>query len=130
MAAAALLVALLHQEQAGAPSTQRVVALPDEMAAFRQSRPAGQMALTTYVSQTIIGVALFYGVGLGLHGTIGLLEGTMLAIGIFAAQCVIARFWLRWFRFGPIEWIWRRMTYGAPIAFLRNASPNASSASV
>ena len=92
--------------------------------------PAGRMALTTYVSQTLIGVALFYGVGLGLRGQIGLVEGTILAFGIFAMQCMIARFWLRWFLFGPIEWIWRRATYGAPIPLLRHFSPKASRASV
>jgi uncharacterized protein len=77
------------------------------------------MALTTYVSQTLLGIVLFYGVGLGLNGRIGLTEGTLLAIAIFAAQCLIARFWLHWFRFGPIEWIWRRITYGVPIPFVR-----------
>jgi uncharacterized protein len=92
--------------------------------------PAGRMALTTYVSQTLIGVALFYGVGLGLRGQIGLVEGTILAIGIFAMQCVIASLWLRWFLFGPIEWVWRRTTYGAPIPLLRNVSPRASRASI
>jgi uncharacterized protein len=51
---------------------------------------AGRMALTTYLSQTLIGVALFYGVGLRLRGQVGLVEGTILAIGIFAMQCVIA----------------------------------------
>jgi uncharacterized protein len=81
--------------------------------------PAGRMALTTYVSQTLLGIVLFYGVGLGLNGRIGLTEGTLLAIAIFAAQCLIARFWLHWFRFGPIEWIWRRITYGVPIPFVR-----------
>lgn len=91
--------------------------------------PAGRMALTTYVSQTLVGIALFYGVGVGLHGQIGLIEGTMLATGIFLTQCVIASLWLRWFRFGPIEWIWRRLTYGAPIAFLRDPSPQATRAS-
>jgi len=90
---------------------------------LRWTAPAGRMALTTYVSQTLIGVALFYGVGLGLRGRIGLVEGTVLAIGIFAAQCLVAGLWLRWFRFGPIEWVWRRATYGVPIAFLRNVSP-------
>lgn len=85
--------------------------------------PAGRMALTTYVFQTLIGISLFYGVGLGLHGRIGLLEGTILAIAIFAAQCAVARLWLRWFHFGPIEWVWRRMTYGKPIALFRIESP-------
>jgi uncharacterized protein len=90
--------------------------------------PAGRMALTTYVSQTVIGIALFYGVGLGLRGQVGLVDGTLLAMGIFATQGLIAGLWLQWFQYGPIEWIWRRTTYGAPIVFLRNVSPKASRA--
>jgi len=92
--------------------------------------PAGRMALTTYVSQTVIGIMLFYGVGLGLNGRVGLVEGIMLAIAIFAAQCAISSVWLRWFYFGPIEWIWRRMTYGAPIALLRPAPVRTTRATV
>jgi len=97
---------------------------------LRWLAPAGRMALTTYVSQTLIGVGLFYGVGLGLYGRIGLVEGTVLAVGIFGTQCVVAKVWLRWFRFGPIEWVWRRATYGAPIAFLRSVTPKVASAPV
>ncbi len=85
--------------------------------------PAGRMALTTYVSQSLIGIALFYGIGLGWGGSIGYSEGLVLAILIFTAQCVIARFWLNAFRFGPLEWLWRRATYGAPVAFLRRRTP-------
>jgi uncharacterized protein len=97
---------------------------------LRWLAPAGRMALTTYVSQTLIGVALFYGVGLGLRGQVGLIAGTMLAIAIFAGQCALAALWLRFFHFGPIEWIWRRATYGAPIALLRSVPPKAERASV
>jgi uncharacterized protein len=97
---------------------------------LRWLAPAGRMALTTYVTQTLIGIGIFYGVGLGLYGQIGLVEGTTLAVGIFAAQCVVAKVWLRWFRFGPIEWVWRRATYGAPIAFLRSVPPKVASARV
>ena len=93
---------------------------------LRWLAPAGQMALTTYISQTLILAALFYGVGAGLYGRVGLIEGAMLALGIFVVQCAIAAVWLRWFQFGPIEWVWRRLTYGASIALLRHASPNAS----
>lgn len=85
--------------------------------------PVGRMALTTYISQTLIGIGLFYGVGLGLQGRIGLVEGTGLALAIFAAQCVVAGLWLRLFRFGPVEWVWRRLTYGVPVPFLRRALP-------
>lgn len=95
---------------------------------LRWLAPAGRMALTTYVSQTLVGIALFYGVGLGLRGHIGLVEGTLLAIAIFGAQCAIAAVWLRWFRFGPIEWLWRRATYGKPISFRRNAPTKTSHA--
>ncbi len=98
---------------------------------LRRLAPAGRMALTVYVSQTLIGIALFYGVGLGLglRGQVGLVEGTLLAMAIFVAQCAIAALWLRWFRFGPLEWLWRRMTYGAPIALLRNVAVKPSGAS-
>ncbi len=82
--------------------------------------PTGRMALTSYISQTLMGVTLFYGVGLGLRGKIGLVEGTTLAIAIFVLQCVASRFWLHWFLYGPIEWIWRRTTYGTPINFRRS----------
>jgi len=81
--------------------------------------PVGRMALTNYASQTLAGIALFYGVGFGLWGRVGLAEGTVLAVAVFAAQCGLSALWLRGFRFGPLEWLWRRATYGAPIPFLR-----------
>jgi len=82
----------------------------------------GRMALTTYVSQTVILAALFYGVGLGLYGTVGLAEGTLLAFAIFALQSMAAALWFRVFQFGPLEWIWRRFTYGEPVRILRRTS--------
>jgi len=81
--------------------------------------PVGQMALTTYVSQTLVGITLFYGIGLGLRGRLGLAEGTAVGLFIFALQCLLSALWLRHFRFGPLEWVWRRATYGVPIAFAR-----------
>jgi uncharacterized protein len=82
--------------------------------------PAGRMALTTYVSQTLIGVLLFYGVGLRLGHSVGFIEGTALAVAIFALQCIAARIWLGFFRFGPLEWLWRCATYGTPVEFRRH----------
>jgi uncharacterized protein len=86
---------------------------------LRALAPLGQMALTTYVSQTLIGIALFYGIGVGLWGHVGLAEGTAAAVLIFALQGLTSAMWLRHFRFGPLEWVWRRATYGVPIAFFR-----------
>lgn len=81
--------------------------------------PAGRMALTTYVSETLIAIALFYGVALGWWGTIGALECDVVAIAIFSLQCALCAAWLHRFRFGPLEWCWRRATYGVPLAMLR-----------
>lgn len=79
----------------------------------------GRMALSTYVSQTLLGLTFFYGLGFGMRGQIGLADGTILAMVVFAIQCAIATAWLRWFLFGPVEWLWRRLTYGKPIPFKR-----------
>ena len=73
--------------------------------------PAGRMALTNYLMQTIICVTIFYGYGFGKFGTVGAAEATLLALGIFAFQIVLSTVWLRFFRYGPMEWIWRQLTY-------------------
>src|SRR5712671_1742694 len=75
---------------------------------LRVLAPAGRMALTTYVSQTLIGMFLFYGIGLNLGNKLGFAESTAVALAIFATQCFACRLWLQYFRFGPLEWIWRR----------------------
>ena len=90
---------------------------------LRVLAPAGRMALTTYVSQTLIGVFLFYGIGLGFGKTLGFVEAIAVAVAIFAMQCVVARIWLQFFGFGPLEWLWRRATYGTPVAIIRRSEP-------
>jgi uncharacterized protein len=74
--------------------------------------PAGRAALTVYLSQTIICIALFYGVGLGLGGRVGPTLFLPIALAIFAVQVALSLLWLRYFRFGPVEWVWRSLTYG------------------
>ena len=54
---------------------------------------------------------LFYGIGLGLGASIGLGETELVALGVFAFQIIFSLVWLRWFRFGSLEWIWRILTY-------------------
>lgn len=92
---------------------------------LRALAPAGRMALTTYVSQTLIGISLFYGIGLGIGEKLSSLQMTLAAIAIFALQCVGSRLWLQAFRFGPLEWLWRRATYGTPVAMLRRSAAEA-----
>ena len=72
----------------------------------------GRTALTNYVAQTLIGTFLLFGWGLGLIG-----EGRNhylfgIAIFIIALQIIISKAWLKKFRYGPLEWIWRSATYG------------------
>ena len=93
---------------------------------LRAFAPAGRMALTTYVSQTLIGIFLFYGIGLKLGNTLGFAQATVVAIAIFALQCVASRIWLQFFRFGPLEWVWRRATYGTPVAIVRRSKAEAA----
>lgn len=74
--------------------------------------PVGRMALSHYLAQTLIGIALFYGIGLGIGPQYGLVGVALSCIVIFAAQIAISRWWLQRYRFGPVEWLWRSLTYG------------------
>ncbi|MGM0901627.1 MAG: DUF418 domain-containing protein [Bacillota bacterium] len=70
---------------------------------------AGQMALTNYLMQSIVSVIIF--VGFGFYGNVSLYTGTVLCIVFFALQMLFSTFWLKRFRFGPFEWLWRSFTY-------------------
>jgi uncharacterized protein len=74
--------------------------------------PVGRMALTNYLSQSFLLVALFYGVGLGLLGKVGAAACLLISILFFGVQIILSRWWLNRFRFGPFEWLWRCLTYG------------------
>jgi uncharacterized protein len=91
--------------------------------------PAGRMALTCYLTQTLIGCTLFYGIGLGWAGRVGPRSFPLIALVVFAVQVVCCRWWLRHYRFGPIEWVWRSMTYGK-MQRMSPASPQTSAAAL
>lgn len=74
--------------------------------------PAGRMALTNYLSQTLIQTLLFTGAGLALGNRFGLAFVLPFAAAIFAFQVAFSGWWLSRFRFGPCEWLWRSLTYG------------------
>lgn len=74
--------------------------------------PAGRMALTNYLMQSLLQSAVFYGWGLGLVGTVSLAVALAVAVPIFALQVAYSRWWLDRHRFGPAEWLWRSLTYG------------------
>jgi uncharacterized protein len=73
--------------------------------------PAGRMALTNYLSQTVIALLLFYGFGLGLMGKVGTAMALGLTAGLFAVQMLLSALWLSRFQCGPVEWLWRSLTY-------------------
>ena len=75
--------------------------------------PVGRMALTNYLTQSIVLGAIFYGWGLGLFGRLGEASAAAIGVALFVAQVVASALWLRRFRFGPVEWLWRSFTYGA-----------------
>ncbi|MBU8895258.1 DUF418 domain-containing protein [Corallococcus sp. H22C18031201] len=74
--------------------------------------PVGRMALTNYLMQTVMGLVLYDGWGLGLVGKTPPALCVALALGGFALQVPFSHLWLQHFRFGPAEWLWRSLTYG------------------
>lgn len=72
---------------------------------------AGRTALTNYVGQSVLSILLFYGVGFGLAGSVGPVGWTLATLGIFTLQAILSAAWLRVFRYGPLEWLWRSSTY-------------------
>lgn len=80
--------------------------------AFRWIAAPGRMALTNYISQSLIGIVIFYGIGFGLGISFGLIHIELTALAVFVIQIVCSWQWLRFFCFGPLEWVWRMLTYG------------------
>jgi uncharacterized protein len=73
--------------------------------------PLGKMGLTTYLGQTVFGVLLFYGLGFGMLGKLGAAAAVGAGIAFFILQILLARAWMARFSLGPVEWLWRSLTY-------------------
>lgn len=78
---------------------------------FRRIAAVGRMALSNYILQSIICTTLLYSYGFGLYGSVGPFAGILLTIAIFIVQLFISPLWMKYFHFGPLEWIWRSGTY-------------------
>jgi uncharacterized protein len=74
--------------------------------------PVGRMAHSNYLTQSLVLGFVFYGYGLGLFGRLTSAEAPPIGLAFFAVQVVVSALWLRHFRFGPAEWLWRALTYG------------------
>ena len=73
--------------------------------------PAGKMAFSNYMMQSLIGNFVFLGAGLGYMGKVGPVYYTLFGIIVFILQVIFSTIWLKFFNYGPVEWVWRSATY-------------------
>lgn len=73
----------------------------------------GQTAFSNYIFQSLICTTIFYGYGFGYFGRVERLGQVMVVLGVWTVKLMISTWWLRRFRFGPLEWLWRSLTYGS-----------------
>lgn len=78
---------------------------------FALIRPVGQMAFTNYLTQSLLCGFFFYGIGWGMFGKLQRFELYYIVAGTWIIQVLWSHIWLRYFRFGPLEWTWRSLTY-------------------
>ena len=79
----------------------------------------GRVALSGYLLSSVIGTGLFYGIGLGLFASVDRADQMLIVVGIWLLLLVVAPLWLRFFQYGPVEWLWRWATYGERPPLLR-----------
>jgi uncharacterized protein len=74
--------------------------------------PLGRMAFTNYLAQSVIFGWIFYGYGLGLFGQLGVTSALAIGIAVYVAEVLFSAWWLKRYRYGPVEWLWRTLMYG------------------
>ena len=79
---------------------------------LKHLQPVGKMALSNYILQSLIGLIIFSGIGFSMYQQMSLLQCFLTATGIFVLQVIVSQFWLQYFKFGPLEWCWRCLSYG------------------
>lgn len=78
---------------------------------MRALTAVGQMAFTNYLMQSIICTLIFHGYGLGYYGKLAYHQLYYVVAGVWLFQLILSPVWLRYFQFGPFEWLWRSLTY-------------------
>jgi uncharacterized protein len=73
--------------------------------------PFGRMALTNYIMQSVILLLVFHGYAGGLYGQVSRSGQMLVVVAILVIQIVLSTWWLKRYRFGPLEWLWRLATY-------------------
>jgi len=78
---------------------------------FALTRPVGQMAFTNYLMQSFMCGLFFYGIGFGMYGKLQRYEIYYVVAAVWIIEIAWSHLWLRYYRFGPMEWLWRSLTY-------------------
>jgi len=81
----------------------------------RRLAAVGRMALSNYLLQTIICTTIFYGHGLGLFGQVSRGQQLLVVLVVWMISLLSSPWWLKRFRYGPLEWLWRSLTYWSPL---------------
>lgn len=87
---------------------------------FRFFAMPGRMALTNYIGQSVFGMLLFYGIGFAFGAGVGLVYVVLIAVGVWIVQALFSGIWLHYCQFGPLEWIWRILTYGKAFRLVKD----------
>lgn len=87
--------------------------------AMDKMAPVGRMSVTNYMAQGFIGVPLFYGFGLNLAVELSFLQCMLVGLVIYTIQIVYSNWWMKRFYYGPVEWLWRTLTWFRPFPFRR-----------
>jgi len=91
--------------------------------ATRRLAAVGRMAFSNYIFHTLVCTTLFYGHGFGLFGKVERVGQFAIVLAIWTFQLLLSPLWLRYFYFGPLEWLWRSLTYLQWEPFRRPATP-------
>lgn len=86
--------------------------------------PVGKMAFSNYILHSLIGNFVFLGPGLGYMGQVGPVYFTLFGIAVFIIQIILSTIWLKYFNYGPVEWLWRSATYKKWQPFRKKVSIN------
>jgi uncharacterized protein len=86
---------------------------------FRRLEAVGQMALTNYIMQSVICTLFFFGYGLNYFGELQYYQIYFVVMAVWIVQLITSPLWLRYFLFGPLEWVWRSLTYWRRQPFVR-----------
>lgn len=99
-----------HQSKAGSAEGSSS-ANGSESFLVKYFAPVGQMALSNYIFQSLVCGTIFYGWGFGFYGSVERAPQLGIVVGVWIAQIILSRWWLSRYRFGPLEWLWRSLTY-------------------